>query len=52
MEADEADEESENQPDLFFPVFVEAELDDAVDSLGAASLCRCCSRIWSSPIAK
>ena len=50
VEADQDDEESENQPDFFLP----AELSDAGDAvpLDDASLCRCCSRIWPSPIAK
>lgn len=52
VEAEELEEESENQPDLFLPPeLVDEESEDGVVApLADDSLCRCCSRIWSSPI--
>lgn len=51
VDAEEVEEESENQPDFFFLLVEASDVADAAP-LEEASLCRCCSRIWSSPIAK
>ena len=58
VEAKELEEESENQLDFFLLLLLEladepgVDGDGEPDALEEASLCRCCSRIWSSPIAK
>lgn len=54
VEPVELEDESENQPDFFLLPELDdhVEASDAVDPLADASLSRCWSRIWSSPIAK
>lgn len=54
VEFEELEDESENQLDLFLPLepLDEAIEDGVADPLEDASLCRCCSRIWSSPMVR
>lgn len=54
VETDDTEEESENQPDFFLLLLLDSDEDveRAEDPLEDAWLCRCCSAIWSSPIAR
>lgn len=52
VDAEDVDEESENQLDFFLLLEAAEEAAGVAVPLVEDSLCRCWSRIWSSPIAK